>query len=99
MSCSPAQAGQTAVFLQYFICSDVGLAVISFALLAAAGDMGGSLGPWLTGVLTDAQIAAGTGTGMSLKRSALCAALLPLCAALAQWALGRRIKADEEEAA
>ena len=34
--CSPAQAGQTAVFLQYFICSDVGLAVISFALLAAA---------------------------------------------------------------
>lgn len=70
-----------------------------FALLAAAGDMGGSLGPWLTGVLTDAQIAAGTGTGMSLKRSALCAALLPLCAALAQWALGRRIKADEEEAA
>ena len=30
---------------------------------------------------------------------ALCAALLPLCAALAQWALGRRIKADEEEAA
>ena len=34
--CSPAQAGQIVVFLQYFTCSVVGLAVISFALLAAA---------------------------------------------------------------
>lgn len=63
-----------------------------FALLAAGGDMGGSIGPWLVGKLTDAQILWGLGSIESLRNAALLAALLPITAAFFQWRIGRKTK-------
>lgn len=59
-----------------------------FALLAAAGDIGGALGPWMIGKLTDVQIASGLCADVSLKRCALMACVLPLLAAFFQRRLG-----------
>lgn len=65
-----------------------------FALLAAAGDIGGSLGPWLTGNMIDWQIALGAGAAVSLKHAALFAGCFPLAAAFFQWRTGIGRKAD-----
>lgn len=60
-----------------------------FALLAAAGDMGGSIGPWIVGKTVDFQILQGIDGGRSLKNAAILAAVLPLTAAVFQWKIRR----------
>ena len=56
-----------------------------FALLAAGGDIGASIGPWLTGVFTDGAIARGISEQQSLHIGILCAVIFPLLAFAFQW--------------
>lgn len=71
-----------------------------FALLAAGGDVGCSVGPWLTGVITDAAQAhlpanllgalAATPEQMALRVGILAGVLLPLCSLIVQLVLRRK---------
>lgn len=63
-----------------------------FALLAAGGDIGGSIGPWLTGVLTDGRITAGASDAQGLRFGVLCAVVFPLMALVFQLLLRRQTK-------
>lgn len=58
-----------------------------FALLAAGGDMGCSIGPWLMGVITDGRIAQGATDTGALRFGVLCAVIFPLGALVLQLAL------------
>ncbi|MDO5401094.1 MAG: MFS transporter [Eubacteriales bacterium] len=67
-----------------------------FALLAAGGDMGGSIGPWIVGKAADMQILHGVSSERSLKNAIFLAALLPLTAAFFQWRLGKARQPSRE---
>lgn len=61
-----------------------------FALLAAGGDVGGSMGPWMIGLVADARIAGGATDMTALRFAVLCAVLVPLGGLLCQTALKKR---------
>lgn len=66
-----------------------------FALLAAGGDIGASVGPWLTGVITDFSIVHFSSPWLSpeqlgLRIGILCAAAFPLCAMIFHILLKRK---------
>ena len=54
-----------------------------FAALALAGDVGCSLGPWITGTVSDAYAAANAGSGDALRMGILAAATFPAVMILA----------------
>ena len=49
-----------------------------FGLLAVAGDIGAAVGPWVTGAIVDARVAAGAGDAASLQTGLLAAAVFPV---------------------
>ena len=51
-----------------------------FALLAAGGDIGGSVGPWLVGTITDFAIGNGAADTRALRLAMFCAAAFPFLA-------------------
>lgn len=63
-----------------------------FALLSAGGDLGASLGGWLTGVGADALLAAGFSQQTALRAAVGAAALFPLGA----WLFYRRLRKQKQ---
>jgi len=61
--------------------------VFVFAMMAAGGDLGASIGPQLIGAVTDAMIATGAAEQAGLRAGMLLAALFPLLAAVVYFKL------------
>lgn len=61
--------------------------VFVFAMMAAGGDLGASIGPQLIGAVTDAMIATGAAEQAGLRAGMLLAALFPLLAAVVYFML------------
>jgi len=79
-----------------------------FAVLAVAGDIGGSLSSWITGEIVDftmttnfavklANFIGSTVEQASIRTGILCAAVFPLCAFVLHCVLGKMRKARREE--
>ncbi len=54
--------------------------VFIFALMAAGGDLGASLGPQVVGIVTDTFLSLNFSEQMSMRAGLLCAIIFPLCA-------------------
>jgi len=81
--------------------------VFIYAMMAAGGDLGGSIGPQLVGVVTDTVIASPTAAEfaaawgltseqLGMKAGMLAAMIFPAAAVVLYWVLGRTVKKSDK---